>query len=182
MRIIAGAHRGRTLVVPRSLTRPTTDRVRESLFGQLGTLVEGARVLDLYAGSGGLGLEALSRGAASCDFVEQDRQACAAIKKNLAALKITTGQVITSAAEKFLAGKGSPYDLIFADPPYADGFSAPARDLTKIADWTEWLDEKGYLILEQEARGENLALPGLAIEAQKAYGRSRLTRYSCAQL
>ena len=178
MRIIAGEHRGRTLVVPRSLTRPTTDRVRESLFGQLGTLVEGARVLDLYAGSGGLGLEALSRGAASCDFVESDRLAVAAIKKNLAALKVTSGQVIARSVEDFLKGAGRPYDLIFADPPYADGFAMPAKDLTKVPDWQPWVAENGYLILEQEARGEDLELVGLVREAQKTYGRSRLTRYA----
>ena len=94
MRIIAGSAGSVPLQVPRTLTRPTTDRVRESVFAALGDLVAGARVLDLFAGSGSLGLEALSRGAASCDFVESHGPACEAISKNLAKARLAGGKVL----------------------------------------------------------------------------------------
>ena len=107
-----------SIQVPASVTRPTTDFVRQALFSIFAARVEGARVLDLFAGSGALGLEALSRGAASCTFVEKHRQAATVIAKNLEKSKLTGGRVITSAVDLFLRRDNGRYDLIFADPPY----------------------------------------------------------------
>jgi 16S rRNA (guanine966-N2)-methyltransferase len=121
MRVVAGKYRGRKLIAPPgSATRPTSDRVRESLFSVLGASVHGARVLDLYAGSGALGIEALSRGAASAVFVDHSQKATAAIRTNLDALAI--GAVVRC-AEARAALRPSPappypYDLVFLDPPY----------------------------------------------------------------
>lgn len=125
MRIIAGSLRGRTLVAPKGdTTRPTGDRVREALFSTLGSrfdAVVDARVLDLFAGSGALGLEALSRGATSATFVESDRQASAALHRNIAALALPS---VTSVdhrdAFRVAAGRipGGPFSLLFLDPPY----------------------------------------------------------------
>lgn len=125
MRVVAGEARGRRLVTPAGRdTRPTLDRVRESLFNALGSLgvVDGAKVLDLFAGSGALGIEALSRGASSCTFVDHDRSARAAVEENLR----TTGldgraTVIADTAESWLrrAGSGASFDLVLLDPPYA---------------------------------------------------------------
>jgi 16S rRNA (guanine966-N2)-methyltransferase len=121
MRVIAGTYGGRTLKAPPGAnTRPTSDRVRESLFSILGEQTEGARVLDLFAGSGALGLEALSRGAGDVTFVDDNRSAIAAIKGNLTALK-ANAQVRHSDALRFLgaaSNSGTQYDLVFLDPPY----------------------------------------------------------------
>lgn len=122
IRIIAGAHRGRRLTVPASVdVRPTADRVREALFSALGS-VEGARVVDLFAGSGALGLEALSRGAAHCLFVETDRRAAAAVRKNVAALGLEDRAEVWPTdyrrALRRLEAAGTRCELLFLDPPY----------------------------------------------------------------
>jgi 16S rRNA (guanine966-N2)-methyltransferase len=121
MRVIAGTYGGRTLKAPRGAnTRPTSDRVREALFSILGTRTQQARVLDLFAGSGALGLEALSRGAETVTFVDDDRAAIQVIKANLVALE-TDAQVRQTDALRFLgaaSADGAQYDLIFLDPPY----------------------------------------------------------------
>jgi len=121
MRVIAGTYGGRTLKAPAGAdTRPTSDRVREALFSILGDRVQDARVLDLFAGSGALGLEALSRGAERVTFVDDNRAAIAAIKGNLNVLK-AAAQVHRTDALRFLGGapeSGAQYDLIFLDPPY----------------------------------------------------------------
>ena len=119
-RIVAGTHRGRTLAVPRgAATRPTADRAREGLFSSLLSLLdlEGARVLDLYAGSGALGLEALSRGAATATLVESDERAVAVLHTNVARLELPA-TVVAEPVERFLAGPPEPYDLVLLDPPY----------------------------------------------------------------
>jgi 16S rRNA (guanine966-N2)-methyltransferase len=128
MRIISGIAGSVPLQVPRSLTRPTTDRVRESLFSALGQLTVGSRVLDLFAGTGSLGLEALSRGAEAADFVEAQAAACEVIRKNLAKTRLAGGQVHRRDVFSFLASvPPSRYDLVFADPPYAR--EAPEREI-----------------------------------------------------
>ena len=177
MRIIAGSAKGHQLKVPREVSRPTTDRVRESVFGILSEVVPEAKVLDLVAGSGGLGIEALSRGAASCTFVEQNRGACRVIEGNLKKTNFTNGQVIHREVSKFLASERGSYDLIFADPPYADGLSDPARDLVALEGWGQWLAEDGYLILEREAAGELPEPRGLTLLQKRDYGRSRIAIY-----
>ena len=118
MRIIAGTHRGRRIAAPKGLaTRPTGDRVREAAFNLIGP-VDDARVLDLFAGSGALGLEALSRGAASVTFVESDKAACRTIADNLAKLKLTGARVTCGDAVWAVRRDSGPYDLILVDPPY----------------------------------------------------------------
>src|SRR5919204_4828942 len=123
VRIIAGERKGHTIVAPRGReTRPTSDRVRENVFNIIAPWVEGARVLDLYAGSGAMGLEALSRGAASAVFVEKDPDAVRAIERNLDKLRLTGARVVrldagTALVQENVAGR--KYDLVFIDPPYA---------------------------------------------------------------
>lgn len=139
VRVVAGSARGRRLVTPRGRTvRPTSDRVREAVanaLGSMGALV-GARVLDLFAGSGALGIEALSRGAASADFVELDRTTRAVIEANLALLDdgAPTRIVAGTAADHLASCAAASYDLVFADPPYAFG------------DWTGLFDQLGTVV------------------------------------
>ena len=121
MRVVAGTHGGRRLVAPPGhATRPTSDRVREALFSVLGPSVQGARVLDLYAGSGALGIEALSRGAASAVFVDRAPQAIQAVRANLAALGIEADVRRTEARTwlRTASARADAYDLVFLDPPY----------------------------------------------------------------
>ncbi|HTU95377.1 MAG TPA: 16S rRNA (guanine(966)-N(2))-methyltransferase RsmD [Solirubrobacteraceae bacterium] len=131
MRVIAGTHGGRGLVAPKGrATRPTSDRVREALFSILGDL-DGVRVLDLFAGSGALGIEALSRGAREATLVDSGRPAIAAIRRNLEALGLE-GEVVFQPAERFLQAASHAarqYDLVFLDPPYRHA-SALGRELT----------------------------------------------------
>jgi 16S rRNA (guanine966-N2)-methyltransferase len=121
MRVVAGTYGGRKLTAPAgSETRPTSDRVREALFSVLGTSVQDARVLDLFAGSGALGIEALSRGARSAVFVDSSRKAIAAIRANLEALGIDADirPIAARAALRAASGRAEAYDLVFLDPPY----------------------------------------------------------------
>ncbi|HKW79088.1 MAG TPA: 16S rRNA (guanine(966)-N(2))-methyltransferase RsmD [Candidatus Limnocylindria bacterium] len=122
MRVIAGNAKGRRLVAPATAsTRPATDRLRESVFGTLGTRVADATVLDLFAGSGALGIEALSRGAVAATFVEREPAAIAAIKRNLASTGFTgRARVSRGDVSAFLRATDDVYDVVFADPPYAD--------------------------------------------------------------
>lgn len=119
MRIISGSAGSRSIAVPQSVARPSTDRLREALFSILGPRVIGASLLDLFAGSGALGLEALSRGAAECEFVDDSRESAAVVRKNIKSLKFENGQVVNQDVFRFLNGVSeNRYDLIFADPPY----------------------------------------------------------------
>jgi len=122
MRIIAGIYRSRVLAAPAGLaTRPTSDRLRETLFNVLAPRIEGALLLDLYAGSGAVGLEALSRGAASVVFVERAQPALRVLRENLAALGIVSGfRIYSGSAASYLrAYSGEGFDVVFLDPPYA---------------------------------------------------------------
>ncbi len=176
MRIISGTAKGHPLKVPKEVSRPTTDRVRESVFGVLMPVLGGARVLDLFAGSGALGIEALSRGASECVFVEKNRGACRVIEENLAKTGLE-GMVVMREVESFLRSETRKFDLIFADPPYATGLVDPAGDLVEFGGWGDLLEEGGYLILESEARGELLVPVGLELVQEKEYGRSRIGIY-----
>jgi 16S rRNA (guanine966-N2)-methyltransferase len=118
MRIIAGIAGRLAIKVPSAVARPTTDFVRQAVFSILGERVENARVLDLFAGSGAIGLEALSRGAASCVFVDDHRQAATVITENLTKSRLPGGRVVRAEATAFLRRDAATYDLIFADPPY----------------------------------------------------------------
>lgn len=177
MRIIAGKAKGRSLKVPRVVSRPTADRVRESLFGMLAAVVEGAEVLDLFAGAGSLGLEALSRGASSCDFVEKDRGACRVIEENLKTTGLAGGRVTPMEVKLFLQALKKNYDLIFADPPYCDGLRDLAGELAEWDDWSEWLNPEGLLVLETEAGSDLRPFGGLEVLKRRRYGRSALTIY-----
>jgi 16S rRNA (guanine966-N2)-methyltransferase len=131
MRIIGGVNRGRRLTAPRGLkTRPTAERVREALFDIVGPAVAGTRVLDLYAGTGAVGIEALSRGAVRAVFVESDRVALRALRRNLGELAIgrERGRIVVGDAASVLATLGgeAPFDLVFLDPPYAASASPRA--------------------------------------------------------
>lgn len=149
MRIITGKARGLTLKVPKFVVRPTTDRVREALFGMLGDFVENARVLDLFAGCGSLGIEALSRGAASAVFVEQDRPTCRVIEANLERAKLEGGRVVSQTIERFLRGGGvGEFDLVFADPPYD---SEHREQLLASPDLLERIREGGVLAIDAPA-------------------------------
>ena len=168
MRIIAGRWRGRPIVAPQGQdTRPTADRVREALFSMLASRLgsfEGLQVADLFAGSGALGLEALSRGAAHCVFVENDRRAVEAIRSNLAALG-ASGEVLARSAEH--AALPAPADLAFLDPPYGSGL-APAV-LARLA-----IAPAGWVRVET-GRGEAVAAGGYEVDCERAYGKAKIT-------
>ena len=133
MRIIAGAAKGRKIVGPKgSGTRPMTDRAWEALFSSLGLKVSGARVLDLYAGSGSLGLESLSRGAASAVFVERGREALDALRRNVARLGLG-GEVRREDVEGYLDRCRTRFDLVFVDPPYSLSLASVEEVLRKTA-------------------------------------------------
>jgi 16S rRNA (guanine966-N2)-methyltransferase len=164
-RVIAGAAGGRRLAVPPGQsTRPTSDRAREGLFGtvlsELGPM-DGKHVLDLYAGSGAIGLEALSRGAESVLLVESDARTAGVIKANVRAVGIPGAQVVTSRVERFLAGQPRrAYDLVFADPPYA----VTAAEITKIltllaAAGARWLADGALVVVERATRSGDLDWP-----------------------
>ena len=173
MRIIAGAWRGRKLIAPAGLqTRPTADRTRETLFSMLASRLgsfEELRVADLYAGSGALGLEALSRGAAHCTFVENDRAALDAIRANSAALGARDIDIRTTSAARLVPS--APFHLILADPPYADGSGSSVVAAVTSA---EWLAPGGWLAVETE-RGAIVDPGPLTIEVERDTGRARLT-------
>jgi len=173
VRIIAGSRKGHTIFAPRGRdTRPTSDRVRENVFNIVAPWVEGARVLDLYAGSGAMGLEALSRGAAVVVFVEADRDAVRAIERNLDKLRLTGATVVRTEAMTGLAQEataGRKYDLVLVDPPYAmTDFDTLARYLPRV------LADDGLAVLESAARTEP-ELAGLAVRTTRKYGSTRVT-------
>jgi 16S rRNA (guanine966-N2)-methyltransferase len=156
-RVIAGEAGGRRLAVPAGRdTRPTSDRAREGLFGTVSSvagLLAGKRVLDLYAGSGAIGLEALSRGAASVVLVESGHQAAAAIAANIAAVAIPGAELVTDRVERFLARgpEGSRYDIVFADPPYA----VPGTEITMLLEQLAgngWLAPGALVVIERATR------------------------------
>ena len=175
MRIIAGEWRGRKLVAPAGeLTRPTADRTRETLFNMLASRLgtfEGLSVLDLFAGSGALGLEALSRGAASCLFVEQESPAVKAIRANIDALDARTRTTVQQASVMALGPAKQPHDLILLDPPYATGAGQVALDrMLRLG----WIGPATWMVLETGAK-EDVAIKGLAIDAQRKVGKAKLT-------
>jgi len=175
VRIIAGSRKGHTIAAPRGVdTRPTSDRVRENVFNLVGPL-DGATVLDLYAGSGALGLEALSRGATRATFVEVDPDAARTIERNLDKLRLTGARVLRQNATTALAQEasaGRKYDLVLVDPPYdmyADLEPQLARYLPSV------LAPDGVLVVETDARVE----PALPLEQRtsRKYGSARITLF-----
>lgn len=174
-RIIAGTHGGRRLTVPAgTATRPTSDRAREGLFSSLQSLtdLEGADILDLYAGSGALGIEAVSRGAATATLVDNDPHALAAIRTNVQELGVAA-TVVDEDVSRFLRRPGSPYDVILLDPPY-DLDVDPV-----LAALQPWLADDALVVLERRTRGSvPLAPAGLRELRSRRYGEATLWYFS----
>ncbi len=178
LRVVAGRHRGRRLLAPDGqATRPTAERVRQALFDMLlhapwagRAVLDGARVLDGFAGTGALGLEAISRGAAHATFIEQNRAALAVLRANIAALR-------EDAACRVLAGDATrpppaavPCGLVFLDPPYGQALVPRALAALSAAGWLA----PGALVVAEIARADPLDLPGFAPLAERAHGAARL--------
>jgi 16S rRNA (guanine966-N2)-methyltransferase len=174
MRIIAGEWRGRVIEAPPGQsTRPTADRVRETLFSMLASRLgtfEDLRVADLFAGSGALGLEALSRGAASAVFVEQDAKATAAIKRNAERLG-ALDRVRILGGSALVLPRSDPFDLILADPPYAAASGTTAVNAVAAANW---LAPGGWMSVETSRR-DTVDPAGFTDEVTRDVGRARLT-------
>lgn len=173
MRVIAGDARGVPLVAPRDRgTRPITDRVKETLFAILGERVPEARVLDLYAGSGAIGIEALSRGASSADFVEKGRAALEALRTNLARTRLDAdARVHATDVERFLsAGDGGPWDLVILDPPYqAHAIVAALEALVPH------LAPHATVVVKHFWRTEVPVVDRLAVTRQRRFGETMLS-------
>jgi 16S rRNA (guanine966-N2)-methyltransferase len=175
VRIIAGEWRRRLLQAPPGeATRPTADRTRETLFNMLASRLgsfEGLAVADLFAGSGALGLEALSRGAATCLFAEQDPAAIRALRANIAALRAQTRCEVSAGSVTQLGPARAAFDLILLDPPYHSGAGAVALDrLARLG----WIGAGTWIALET-AHDEKIQMKALEVEAERKAGKSRLT-------
>jgi 16S rRNA (guanine966-N2)-methyltransferase len=176
VRIVAGTRKGHRIAAPKGVvTRPTSDRVREAVFSIVGP-VDGAAVLDLFAGSGALGIEALSRGAASCVFVERDRAAARVVQGNLGKLRLTGAVVdnrdVTSALREERA-RGRRYELVLADPPYEE-WETHARTLAELIPGV--LADGALVVVETSERVEP-KLP-LDLVTTRRYGSARITVFS----
>lgn len=157
LRIIGGEWRGRKLQFPAVTDlRPTPDRVRETIFNWLQMHIAGSRCLDLFSGSGALGLEALSRGASEVVMVEQDRNAAMQIRQHLQTLKSSAGRVENSDVFRFLEGPASRFDIVFLDPPYRLGCLPRCCELLEQK---EWLTEDAFIYLEDSAKNGEPSLP-----------------------
>jgi 16S rRNA (guanine966-N2)-methyltransferase len=178
MRIIAGEHGGRRLVTPKGdRTRPTSDRAREGLYSSLQTLIDldGAQVLDLFAGSGALGFEAVSRGAAGATFVDDDAGALAALRANAAALGCPAA-VVDADVRSFLQREPSPYQLVLCDPPY-DTEVEPVLALLE-----PWVLPGGVVVVERRTRGPKPQAPGWLEEVRsRRYGEATLWYFRAAE-
>ena len=175
MRIVAGEWRGRKLIAPKGdATRPTADRTRETLFNMLTSRLgdfEELRVADLFAGSGALGLEALSRGAEHCLFVEQDRAALEAIRANIAAFDARDKVAVEAGSVMHLRAARQPLDLILLDPPYRTGAGAVALDrLLRLG----WIGPATWIAVET-ANDEDVSVQGLQADAERRIGKGKLT-------
>jgi 16S rRNA (guanine966-N2)-methyltransferase len=172
-RIVGGTARGRVLAAPPGRdTRPTSDRAREGLFSTLQSLrdLDGARVLDLYAGSGAVGLEALSRGASAAVLVESDVRAAAVIRRNAEAIGVSGARVVVDRVERFLAGSATAYDVVFLDPPYATTDEIVGRVLAAVR-----LDEGGIVAVERATKSAEPPWPeGIECVQERRYGDTTL--------
>jgi 16S rRNA (guanine966-N2)-methyltransferase len=175
MRIIAGTRKGARIFAPKGQTRPTGDRVREAAFNLIGP-VDDIAVLDLFAGSGAMGLEALSRGAATAVFVESDREALRTIERNLEKLRLTGAAVVKTDARRALAAEaaaGRRYDLVLVDPPYRMLDSLQPTLATYVP---AILAEHGLVVVETPKR-QHPELPPLTERTSRTYGSVRLTLF-----
>ena len=172
MRIIAGQWRGRPIEAPPgTATRPTSDRAREGLFSMLVSRLggfEGLQVADLFAGTGALGLEALSRGAAHCTFVEKDRAALDALNRNIARLGAGDRADVRAQTVEHAPPPARPCDIVFMDPPYGSGLAQPALERA-----ASWVAPGGWASVELQR--EDMAIPaGFSAEADRKFGKARI--------
>ena len=178
MRVIAGDLRSRRLLAPPQGVRPTSDRVREALFGRLGDL-EGMQILDLFAGTGALGIEALSRGGERATFVEQSIHALRVLRANLENLgleercRVVRGEVDT--VLRSFAGSRR-YDLVFLDPPYELAASRDLADVLALLAETGIVDEQGTVVLERAKRHSLAPIAGFEVLDERSYGDTTITR------
>ncbi|MBM2617556.1 16S rRNA (guanine(966)-N(2))-methyltransferase RsmD [Actinoplanes sp. LDG1-06] len=179
-RIIAGAHGGRRLSAPAgALTRPTSDRVREAFFSALDSMIDlaGVRFADLYAGSGAVGLEALSRGASHALLVESDGKAARVIRENIVALRVGhAARLVTGKVAQAVAGPpdGGAYDVVFADPPYAVTDAELVDVQQSLIDFG-WLTSGAVVILERASRGGAVTwVDGITADRSRRYGETTL--------
>ncbi|QIG07360.1 16S rRNA (guanine(966)-N(2))-methyltransferase [Proteus sp. ZN5] len=157
IRIIGGKWRGRKLPVLDSQgLRPTTDRVKETLFNWLMPVIQDARCLDCFAGSGGLGIEALSRYAHETTFIEYERAVAQQITANLTLLNAENGLVIQDSALSYLAKQGSPYNVVFLDPPFHKGMLS---DTIQLLENNGWLAQDCYIYIEEEVKAQTYTIP-----------------------
>ncbi|NDL64561.1 16S rRNA (guanine(966)-N(2))-methyltransferase [Acerihabitans arboris] len=157
IRIIGGQWRGRKLPVPDSPgLRPTTDRVRETLFNWLAPMIQGARCLDCFAGSGALGLEALSRHAGVATLLEQDRSVAGQLEKNITLLGAANGKVMVTDSLRWLAQPGTPYDLVFLDPPFRHGL---IDQTVRLLEQNDWLAPGAWIYIEAETENHGITVP-----------------------
>ncbi len=180
MRIVSGEWRGRKIAEPqgRDVTRPTTDRVREAMGSMvesaLDSGIEGARVLDAFAGSGALGIEMLSRGAVHATFFDSDRTAAALVRKNLESVRCGSSRYTVTCADVLLSAKrarvvGGPFDLVMIDAPYALG-AAPAEELLSALAKAGLLAPRAVALVEHAAADTGARPEGFAVEREKRYG------------
>ncbi len=174
MRVIAGIRKGLKLNAPSGMdTRPTTDRVKESVFNIIQTYLPSGRVLDLFAGSGALGIEALSRRTERCVFVEHDRASFNLVKQNVALAKFEdSSEIIFSDSLSYLDTKPSPFDIIFLDPPYNKGYISKALD--KIVN-QNLLNSDGIVVVETQNGGEGANHPLFKTLKCAIYGKTIIT-------
>lgn len=172
MRVIAGKYRGRSLAAPKDFSvRPTTDRVKENLFNILQFKIDGARVLDLFAGSGALGIEAVSRGADEVWFVDGSRDSAELIRKNLSGIEYKGGVLNKDFADA-LKNLDSPFDVIFIDPPYKKGLADKA---VEIITERGLLSDKGVIVCEHGADEICLVPEGCTLQSRRKYGDTALS-------
>ncbi len=176
MRVIAGSAKGRRLQGPdTSNTRPLTDRAKEALFSALGERVVGARVLDLYAGSGAIGIEALSRGAAQAVFVENGRKALDALRHNLTTVGFTNGIVVGQSVEAYVASALGVFDLVFCDPPWA----MATNDVERVMEAVDRISGPGaeFIVQRRAPDREPAPPPGWRHVTTRRYGDGKICRY-----
>lgn len=174
LRIISGIYGGRKLDAPdNSRTHPMSERVRNALFNSIGSEVRGARVLDAFAGTGALGLEALSRGAKHATFIEKDRVAQKVLASNVATLGVeNTTDIIRTTVNSWLEkDKSEKYDLLLVDPPYHD------TQFSTVAKLFGLLKPEGLMVLSHPGRGEEPTKPGVVVVDNRSYGNAFLTFY-----
>lgn len=175
MRIIAGIARSRQLVAPKGqTTRPMADRMRESVFSSIAVLIADSLVLDLYAGTGSMGLEALSRGAEEATFVERDRNALEALRANVESLGLG-GRIVADDVDRFLRRSPGQFDLAFVDPPYAVPLASLVETMTRLAP----LLSIGAVVIVHRRQGSEppRTIAGLELVSEKKYGGAEIWRY-----